>query len=206
MGCPSEVEIGDNLVFSVTTHRFDTGVLTDADAVPSYRIYEDETGTAILTGNMAKLDDTNTTGFYSEAIACTSGNGFENGKSYTVYISAAVNSVTGGISYGFKAYDLRKSNAVQISGTSAPADAMEVFFGDATTAANFTATFDGSTGYAFTGCSIPSISGVTFPTNFGSLGINGSGHISRVTLVDTTTTNTDTVSYTHLTLPTKRIV
>lgn len=31
------------------------------------------------------------------------------------------------------------------------------------------------------------ISGVTFPTNFGSLGINGSGHISRVTLTDTTT-------------------
>jgi len=29
------------------------------------------------------------------------------------------------------------------------------------------------------------------PTNFGSLGINGSGHVSRVTLVDTTTTNTD---------------
>lgn len=36
--------------------------------------------------------------------------------------------------------------------------------------------------------------GVTFPSNFGSLGINGSGHVSRVTLVDTTTTNTDVVS------------
>jgi len=30
-----------------------------------------------------------------------------------------------------------------------------------------------------------------FPTNFASLDINASGHISRVTLVDTTTTNTD---------------
>jgi len=39
--------------------------------------------------------------------------------------------------------------------------------------------------------SVGSISGVTFPTNFASLGINGSGHVSRVTLVDTTTTNTD---------------
>jgi hypothetical protein len=29
------------------------------------------------------------------------------------------------------------------------------------------------------------------PANFGDLGINASGHISRVTLVDTTTTNTD---------------
>ena len=39
--------------------------------------------------------------------------------------------------------------------------------------------------------SVGSINGVTFPTNFGTLGINGSGHLSRVTLVDTTTTNTD---------------
>lgn len=39
--------------------------------------------------------------------------------------------------------------------------------------------------------SVGSISGVTFPGNFGVLGINSSGHISRVTLVDTTTANTD---------------
>ena len=31
----------------------------------------------------------------------------------------------------------------------------------------------------------------SFPANFASLGINSSGHVSRVTLVDTTTTNTD---------------
>lgn len=103
MGCPSEVNIGDNLVFSVCTHDPDTGVLTDADAVPTYLVYEDETGTAILTGSMAKLDDANTTGFYTELIACTTGNGFEDGKSYTVYIEATVDSDTGGISYGFKA-------------------------------------------------------------------------------------------------------
>lgn len=39
--------------------------------------------------------------------------------------------------------------------------------------------------------SVGSISGVTFPANFGAILINASGHISRVTLVDTTTTNTD---------------
>jgi hypothetical protein len=31
----------------------------------------------------------------------------------------------------------------------------------------------------------------SFPSNFAALGINASGHVSRVTLVDTTTTNTD---------------
>lgn len=35
----------------------------------------------------------------------------------------------------------------------------------------------------------------SFPTNFGLLGINGSGHISRVTLTDTLTTNSDKTGY-----------
>jgi len=102
MGCPSSVDLGDNLVFSVTTHHPDTGLLTDADAVPAYWIYEDETAVAILTGNMAKLDDANTTGFYSELIACTTANGFEVGKTYSPYIEATVDGVKGGISYAFK--------------------------------------------------------------------------------------------------------
>ncbi len=103
MGCPAECQIGDNLVFSITTHDPDTGVLTDAGSNPAYRVYEDETSTAILTGTMAKLDDANTTGFYTELIACTTANGFENGKTYTIYITATVDSDTGGICYAFKA-------------------------------------------------------------------------------------------------------
>ena len=101
MGCQSSVVLGNNLTFSVTTHDPDTGVLTDADAVPSYRIYEDETATAILTGDMAKLDDVNTMGFYTEKITCSAANGFEVGKSYTVYIEATVDGDKGGITYAF---------------------------------------------------------------------------------------------------------
>jgi len=101
MGCPTKVVLGKYLTFSVCTHNASTGVLTDADAVPAYRIYEDETATPILTGSMSKLDDSNTTGFYTERVAITTANGFEDGKAYTIYISAAVDSSTGGISYGF---------------------------------------------------------------------------------------------------------
>lgn len=104
MGCPAFVLIGNNLKFTVTCHDPDTGVLTDADAVPAYRIYEDETAVPILTGDMAKLDDVNTTGFYSKVIACTAANGFENGKTYTIYIEATVGGDTGGISFDFTAY------------------------------------------------------------------------------------------------------
>jgi len=107
MGCPTEVELGDNLTFSICTHDPDTGVLTDADAVPDYWVYEDETGVSINANTpdedvMAKLDDAHTTGFYTETLACTTGNGYEVGKTYTVYIEATVSSDKGGISYAFK--------------------------------------------------------------------------------------------------------
>ena len=105
MGCQSDVVLGDNLTFSITCHDPDTGILTDADSAPAYRVYEDETGTAILTGTMAVLDNANTTGFYTEQIACTAANGFEDTKSYTIYITATVDSDQGGISYGFRCYN-----------------------------------------------------------------------------------------------------
>ena len=106
MGCQAEIEIGDNLVFSICCHDPDTGVLTDADSAPAYRIYEDVTATPILTGTMAKLDDAGTTGFYAKLIAGTSGAGFENGKTYTIYIEATVDGDKGGICYSVRAYDL----------------------------------------------------------------------------------------------------
>ena len=103
MGCPSECIIGDNLVFSVTTHDPDTGVLTDATGVPAYRVYGDETESPVATGNMAKLDDDNTTGFYTELIAITTALGYVSGKTYTIYIEATVDTDEGGIAYAFKA-------------------------------------------------------------------------------------------------------
>lgn len=101
MGCPASVILGDTLVFSICTHDPDTGALADADTDPTWRIYEEETASAILNGIMDKLDDASTTGFYTEAVECTALNGFESGKTYTVYIEATVNSDTGGIAYAF---------------------------------------------------------------------------------------------------------
>lgn len=109
MGCPGLCNISDSLTFSICTHDPDTGVLTDADSVPTYRVYEDVTETAILTGNMDdgtgasdQFDNANTTGFYCKEIDCTIANGFEANKTYTIYIEATVDSDTGGISFAFK--------------------------------------------------------------------------------------------------------
>ena len=132
MGCPSEVIIEDNLTFSIATHDPDTGVSTDADAVPTYRVYEENTEVAILNGNMddgsggnSEFDDANTVGLYVKTIACTAANGFENGKSYTIFCSATVDGDTGGITYGFKAITMKPVNVIQISGSATAADNLE---------------------------------------------------------------------------------
>jgi len=104
MGCPSEVQIGHSLTFGIACHDPDTGVLTDAEAPPTYRIYENETPVPIVTGSMAKLDNANTTGFYTETVACTAAAGFEDGQTYTIYIDATVDGDKGGITFAFKAY------------------------------------------------------------------------------------------------------
>ena len=95
-------DINDYITFYINTHNTSTGAASDADSAPTYRIYEDETGTAIVTGSMSLLDDSNTTGFYSERIQLLSSTGYEKGKSYVIYISATVNSITGTTNHTFQ--------------------------------------------------------------------------------------------------------
>lgn len=95
-------KIDDDLTFVCNTHTPSTGVATDADSVPVYRIYKDETGTPILTGNTAKLDDANTVGYYSEQIVLSAANGLEKGKTYTIYITATVGGIVGTMSHTFQ--------------------------------------------------------------------------------------------------------
>lgn len=85
-------KIDDTYTFTLSVNG--TSGAVDADSVPSYRVYEDETGTAILTGSMAKLDDANTTGYYSEQITLSTANGLEKGKSYNIILCATVSSTT----------------------------------------------------------------------------------------------------------------
>lgn len=105
-------EIDDYLTFVCNTHDPSTGAATDADSAPSYRIYEDETGTAIVTGTMALLDSGNTDGFYSERIQLTAVSGFETGKCYHIYISATVSSVAGTMSHTFQVMDVQTLSEV----------------------------------------------------------------------------------------------
>lgn len=90
------------LVFPANTHSPTTGAAIVADSAPTYRVYEVETTTPILTGTLAALDAANTTGFYTEALTLSAANGFEAGKSYTVYVAATVGGVTGTMNHTFQ--------------------------------------------------------------------------------------------------------
>ena len=94
--------IDEALYFYANTTRFDTGAATDADAEPTYRVYENETGTALLNGTLSLIDAGNTAGFYSETITLSAANGFEAGKQYAIYIAATVNSVAGATHHTFQ--------------------------------------------------------------------------------------------------------
>ena len=130
MGCQSKVALGDDLTFGICTHDPDTGVLTDCDSYPTYRVYEDETATPMDGGNMGKIGDPwttyavlderaiNHTGFYVATLSCTIRNGYERGKTYTIYIEATVDSDKGGMCYAFKPY--YRWDKVVIEGIDAP--------------------------------------------------------------------------------------
>jgi hypothetical protein len=88
---------------------------------------------------------------------------------------------------------------LNVSGTLAHSDTADTYKANVSGLSTFNAASDtvtvgtnnDKTGYALT---------QLFPDNFAALGINSSGHVSRVVLVDTTTTNSDMVSVSGLAL------
>lgn len=95
-------DIDDTLYFEVNTHVAATGAATDADSVPTYRVYEAATATPLLTGSMALFDSANTVGFYQASITLSAANGFEYKKHYVIYITATVSSITGTTNHTFQ--------------------------------------------------------------------------------------------------------
>ena len=88
--------VGDTLLIPFQT-RDGANAATDADSVPTYRIYERGGTTAVATGSGAKRDDANTTGYYEAEVTLSSASGFERGKFYTILKSATIggDAVTG---------------------------------------------------------------------------------------------------------------
>jgi hypothetical protein len=76
--------------FDATTRA--PGGITSADSTPTWAIYEEGVDTVIQSGSMTER--TSLSGRYRGSVTCSTANGFEPGKWYSVQIAATVNTVT----------------------------------------------------------------------------------------------------------------
>jgi hypothetical protein len=196
-------KIDDLLTFVVNTQVFATGVATDADSVPTYRVYEDETTTPILTGSMALLDSANTAGFYSEQITLSAANGFEKGKCYSIYIAATVSSVAGATHRTFQIQ--AEVDTVSLAGQAVTAAAGVTFPSSVASPTNITAGTITSVGSVtsrvtantdqLNGQAVTAAAGVTFPSSVASPTNITAGTITNVgtvtSVTNRVTANTD---------------
>jgi hypothetical protein len=86
-------KIDDILQHKVQTSSVTTGAATDADAVPTWRMYEDGTTTPVTTGSYTTFNSL--AGFYNAAITLAAAIGYEKGKNYYIRYSATVASIIG---------------------------------------------------------------------------------------------------------------
>ena len=83
MTAPAIGLLTQSYVFSYQV-RDTYGTAADADSVPTYSVYENETSTAIATGSMTKLGSNS--GLYTETLSLTTANGYEQYGNYIVKI------------------------------------------------------------------------------------------------------------------------
>jgi hypothetical protein len=93
-------DIDDIVRVHIQTSSVTTGAATDADAAPTWRVYEDDTATPVTTGSFTTLNSQ--VGFYVAAITLAAAIGYEVGKSYGIRTQATVGGVIGADVHSFQ--------------------------------------------------------------------------------------------------------
>lgn len=171
-----DIALDEVLHFDAITSHPSTGAATDADSTPTWEVFEEDTDTAIGSGNFTKR--TSKTGNYRGTHTLSSANGYEVGKWYTVVASATVNSVAGkGIVQRFRIVPAESTAGVPRTDVTHFGGTAGTFASGRPEVSNVVGTVSGAVG---------SISGVTFPSNFSSLAITGGGAVTAGTVSDKT--------------------
>lgn len=91
------VPLGDTYYFCFSTRSFSTGAPTTLAGTPALSVKEEGNDTVITSGVSVDVDTVTggVTGLHEASVVATSGNGYEVGKYYTVYISTGT---VGGVS------------------------------------------------------------------------------------------------------------
>ncbi len=115
-------KLADQITLDFTVHLPTTGAVSDADALPTVEIWEDDTDTTLAGGTVTKR--VGKTGNYRVAVAATAANGFEVGKSYNVVVTVIAGTITAKAVVGSFFIDgKRHSDLNDLGGTAQSGDA-----------------------------------------------------------------------------------
>lgn len=90
-----DITLGITFYHDFTTRAFATGIPTQLAGSPVLSVLEENNATPITAGVSVSVDRASVTGLNEATIVATSGNGYEAGKSYSIYISTGT---VGGVS------------------------------------------------------------------------------------------------------------
>lgn len=82
-----DITLGDTFRHQFTTRQFSDGVPTVLANTPVLSVLEENNATPITSGVSVSVDRASVAGLNEATIVATSGNGYENLKSYAIYIS-----------------------------------------------------------------------------------------------------------------------
>ena len=91
----TDYALGTTIYLHFTTRAFATGVPTQLAGTPALSVLEENNSTPITAGVSVSVDRASVTGLNEVTIVATSGNGYESGKEYALYISTGT---VGGVS------------------------------------------------------------------------------------------------------------
>ena len=90
-----DITLGETFYHFFSTRAFATGVPTTLAGTPVLSVLEENNATPITAGVSVSVDRASVAGLNQATIVATSGNGFEAGKSYAIYVSTGT---VGGVS------------------------------------------------------------------------------------------------------------
>jgi hypothetical protein len=90
-----DITLEDTIYLNFTTRAFSTGVPTTLAGTPVLSVLESNNATPITAGVSVSVDRASVTGLNQATVVATAANGYEVGKSYSLYISTGT---VGGVS------------------------------------------------------------------------------------------------------------
>ena len=96
--------LSSTMTIYVQTISPDTGSATNADSLPSYRVYANLTSTPLTSGVFSLIDGANINGFYAAQFVLSTTHGFSASGTYCVRKAAAISTILGATLDVFRIY------------------------------------------------------------------------------------------------------